>query len=389
MYNFDEIYPREEYNSVKYDLRESIFGDKNILPMWVADMDFRTPDFIMEAIRQRTNHEILGYTLRSEKFFESIVHWMQIKHQWTIKKEWISFSPGVVPALAMIVLAFTNPGDKIIVQPPVYFPFFDTVKNHGRQLVYNQLNYSANKYTFDFDGLIKLIDSRTRMILISSPHNPVGRVWKKEELEELAEICLKHNILLVSDEIHSDIMFQGYKHTPLASINEKIAENTIITNAPSKTFNLAGLSTSYVIISNQKLKNRYDNFLFDMHLNGGNIFGNIALETAYNKGNDWLNEMTGYVEKNISLVRQFAHKHSDRMELTEPEASYLLWLNFSKLRMSDPDLREFMIKKAGLGLNPGTQFGPGGEGFQRMNVACQSSLVIEALEKLGKAFEQL
>lgn len=389
MYNFNEIISRKGSNSIKHDILTEVFGKEELIPMWVADMDFKTPDFILNAIRQRVNHEFLGYTFRNESLYLSITEWLKKRHQWEIKKDWISFSPGVVPALAMIVLAYTKPGDKIIIQPPVYFPFFSTVLNNGRQLIQNQLLYKNNKYSFDFSELKKQIDTRTKMILLSNPHNPVGRVWSKSELEELATICLKNGILLVSDEIHSDIVFHNYKHIPLASISEEIANSTITTFAPSKTFNIAGLSTSFLVISNAKLKSVYDNFIDDLHLKNGNIFGNIALESAYRNGENWLAEMIAQIESNTAIVREFAQVHRDKMDLVEPESTYLLWLDFKKLKLDDNTLRDFIIDSAKLGLNPGTQFGIGGSGFQRMNVACPAPIVNKAMEQLESAFFSL
>ncbi len=389
MYNFDEIIPRKNTDSVKYDKLKTVFGTDDVIPMWVADMDFKTPDFVMDAIRQRTNHEILGYSIRSDSFFDSITNWMENIHQWKVNKNWISFSPGVVPALTIAVLAFTKPGDKIIVQPPVYFPFFSSVLNTGRQIIYNQLKFENKSYYFDFEDLKKQIDSRTKMIILCHPHNPVGRVWTKDELSELADICLKNEILILSDEIHSDLIFKGHKHIPIASISEEIAQNTIATYAPSKTFNLAGLSSSIVIISNKKLKNTFDNFMNDLHLNGGNIFGNVALEAAYTHGKDWLNEMLEYLEGNADLIRQFAKKHQSKMDLIEPEATYLLWLDFRKMDMSDKDLESFLLKKAKLGLNPGSMFGSGGQGFHRMNIACPRIVVVKALNQLEEALNSL
>jgi cystathionine beta-lyase len=386
MYNFDELLERKGTNSLKHDMLNTVFGTTDVLPMWVADMDFKTPSFIVEAIKDRVNHEIYGYTVKGKSFYKSIINWIYKHHQWEIKPDWISFSPGVVPALAMIVNAFTKPGDKIIVQSPVYYPFFATVLDNGRQLINNELCFNNGKYTMDFENLEKQIDSRTKMIIFCSPHNPVGRVWQKKELEKLCEICLKYNILMVSDEIHSDLVFKGFKHTPFASISKEAAQISISTFAPSKTFNLAGLSTSYLVIPNQKLKTIYDNYLFDLHLKSGNIFGDIALEAAYNHGHQWLEEVIEYLTKNLEMVREFAKKHHDKLDLIEPEATYLLWLNFKKLNLADSELKDYMIRKAKLGMNPGTQFGSGGSGFMRMNIACPKSIVKQALNQLENAF---
>ncbi|MFN8258456.1 MAG: PatB family C-S lyase [Bacteroidales bacterium] len=389
VFDFDEVIDRRNTNSVKYDKLKLVFGTDEILPMWVADMDFKSPAFVMDAIRKRAGHEILGYSIRTDSFSNAVKNWMKRRHQWEVENNWITFSPGVVPAFTMAVLAYTKPGDKIIVQPPVYFPFFTSVTNTGRQLVYNQLKKDGLHYTFDFDDLKKKLDSRTKMIILCHPHNPVGRVWKKDELIELAEICLKNDILIVSDEIHSDLVFKGHKHIPLCSLSDQVAQITISTYAASKTFNLAGLSTSVVIIPNKKLRKSFDNLLNDFHLNGGNIFGTIALESAYNYGDDWLDELMDYLQGNLNTVKQFAAKHNDKMCLIEPEATYLLWFDFSKLNMADSELETFMLKKARLGLNSGTMFGPGGSGFYRMNIACPRAVVNKALNQLDEALNSL
>ncbi|MEN8119174.1 MAG: PatB family C-S lyase [Bacteroidota bacterium] len=386
MWNFDEIISREKTNSVKYDLRSKLFDSEDLIPMWVADMDFKTPPFIVDAIKKRAEHEIYGYTFRNDSFYESVIYWMNYKHNWQVKKNWITFSPGVVPALALSVLAFTKPGDKIITQPPVYFPFFSSVKNNGRQLVYNQLKYDNGNYHFDFEDLKKNIDSRTKMILISNPHNPVGRAWSKKELTELAEICLENNILMISDEIHSDLVFKPHKHMPLASISKKIANNTISTFAPSKTFNVAGLSSSVIIISNQKLKATYDNFLDDLHLGNGNVFGNVALESAYFNGAEWLDSLMDYLQGNITLVKDFINKPGIKIKMEIPQSTYLLWLDFRDYGLSKDDLQKRLVHNAKVGLSPGELFGYGGEGFQRMNIACPRSILREALANLEKTF---
>ncbi|MBN1253486.1 MAG: PatB family C-S lyase, partial [Bacteroidales bacterium] len=373
MYNFDENIDRQNTNSIKYDLRKAIFGSENIIPMWVADMDFKTPDFIMKAIKKRTEHEILGYTTRNDSFYQSVIQWINKKHEWEIQKNWISFSPGVVPALSFSVLAFTKPGDKIIVQPPVYFPFFSSVQNNGRQLVYNELKNINGNYFFDIENLKNQIDSRVKMLFLCNPHNPVGRVWTKTELTEIANICVENDILIVSDEIHSDFIFKPNKHIPIASISDEIAEKTITTFAPSKTFNIAGLSSSIVIIKNKKLKETYDNLLNDLHLNNGNIFGNIALETAYNNGDEWLNQLLNYLEENIDFADNFIKNNIKKIKFKRPESTYLLWLDFRDFKLSDNQLNNFLVNKAKIGLSKGEMFGQGGNGFQRMNIACSKN----------------
>jgi len=383
-YNFDEIVPREGTDCVKYDLRKVYFGAEDVIPMWVADMDFRTPDFIIGAIRQRLDHEVLGYSIRSKKFNSAIVGWMQARHNWKINPSWVTFSPGVVPALNMLVLAFTQPGDKIIVQPPVYFPFFAAIENNGRTKVENPLKLENGRLCIDFDDLRSKAEG-AKMILISHPQNPGGSVWKKNELEELAEICLKHNILMVSDEIHSDLVFPPLTHIPLASLSGEVARQTITCNAPSKTFNIAGLATSYLIIPDEEKLRRYNRMLNDeLHLNMGNLPGNIALQAAYNHGADWLEQLLDYLQKNIILVKEFCAGHLPQITPIIPESTYMIWLDCRKMGLQGDALKDFFIQKAKVGFNDGRVFGTGGDGFMRMNVACPRSVVEEALLRIKK-----
>ena len=387
-YNFDEIIPREGTNSVKYDFRKRMFGKEDVIPMWVADMDFRTPDFVMEAIRQRTNHEILGYTIRPDSFYEAIINWNRRKHGWEIQKDWISFSPGVVPAVNMAIMAFSSPGDKIIVQPPVYHPFFHSIENHGREILRNPLKLENGRFNMDFEDLKNKIDDQTSMILLSSPHNPGGSVWHKSELEELGKICKEHGITIISDEIHADLILHENKHTPLASISKELADITVTTMAPSKTFNLAGLSTSYVIASNPELLKKYNKALEKTHVWHGNIFGSIALQAAYNYGSEWLEQVLDYIEENINLVDRFFRENLPEVKVIIPEATYLVMLDFRELGLSNDELKKLMIKKAGVGMNDGASFGKEGDGFQRMNVACPSAVLEKALHNIEKAIKK-
>ncbi len=386
MWNFDEPIDRSNTNSVKYDLRNLKFGKENIIPMWVADMDFKTPPFIVDAVKKRAEHEIYGYTFRGSGFYNAVMHWMNYKHGWKVRKNWITFSPGVVPALSTAVLAFTSPGDKIIVQPPVYFPFYSSIQNFGRQVINNQLIEKDGEYYIDFEDLEKQIDSRTKMLMFCSPHNPVGRVWTKDELQQLADICVKHDLLVISDDIHSDLVFEPNKHIPLATISDEIAKRTISTFAPSKTFNVAGLSTSAIIVSNEKLKKRFDSFMQDLHISGGNIFGAVALEAAYTQGAEWLTDLINYLSVNVKMVKEFTEKPNIKIKMKKPESTYLLWLDFRDYNLPEQEINKLIIEKAGLGFNPGSIFGPGGEGFQRMNIACPHCVVKEALSNLEKAF---
>ena len=385
MWNFDEPAGREGTDCIKYDRREETFGVKDIIPMWVADMDFNTPDFVVESLQKRLEHHIYGYSFRSSEYFQSMISWIKTRHNWTVEKEWISFSPGIVPALNFCTLAFTQPGDSIIVQPPVYFPFFSAAESHGRNLIYNRLTESEGKWNMDYNSLIAGIDSKTKMIIISNPHNPVGRVWTPEELNNLADICLKNNILIISDEIHCDLVLPGFTHTPMASLSEKIAENTVTLIAPSKTFNLAGLSTSSVIIKNPVLRKSFNRIVDNLHVGNGNIFGNTASIAAYANGHKWLDALLDYIDNNIEFVKDYCGKMIPEIIPVQPEATYMIWLDCRRFGMSGKDLQNFFVHKAGVGMNEGSTFGPGGEGFMRMNIGTTHQTVMKAMEQIERA----
>jgi len=388
-YDFDKIILRENTSCVKYDLRKEFFGTASVVPLWVADMDFETPDFIRDAVIKRASHPVYGYTFRSDSFQRSIINWMGKRHNWEIKKEWVAFSPGVVPALNMAVMAFTSPGDKVIVQPPVYFPFFTAVKNHGRQLVYNQLTEKNGRYEMDFDDLEQKIDEKTKLLLLCHPHNPVGRLWSRTELETLVEICTRKNILIVSDEIHSDLMLKGNVHVPLASLSQQAADISLTCIAPSKTFNLAGLATSALIIPNEAHRKVYEKILDDLHVGMGNLFGITSLEAAYDGGEEWLGQLLAYLDQNLELLNNFIFSRIPGIKVVPAEATYLIWLDFRGLGLKGKELKEFVIQKAGIGLNDGPSFGPGGDGFQRINIALPRKILTEALEKLERAVKEL
>jgi cystathionine beta-lyase len=384
-WNFDEILDREGTDCIKYDLRSEIFGSPDVIPMWVADMDFPAPDFIVEGLRQRVEYRSYGYSFRPHKYYSSIADWLLLRHKWKIEKEWICFSPGVVPALNICTLAFTRPGEKIIVQPPVYFPFFSAVESNGRQLVYNQLKESGGIWTMDFDSLQASIDENTRMIILCNPHNPVGRVWTQGELKRLTDICIEKKIIILSDEIHGDLALPGFIHTPVASLSDKASEITVTCIAPSKTFNLAGLSTSSVIISNPVLRQYFNKRISDLHIGSGNIFGTAASIAAYNGGHEWLDALIGYVSGNIEYVKDYCREMIPEIIPVSPEATYMIWLDCRSLGFSAKDLHGFFIEKAKVGMNEGSTFGPGGEGFMRMNVATSRSVVEKAMQSIKTA----
>ncbi len=388
-YNFDEIVNREGTNCLKYDARERFFKSNNILPLWVADMDFKTPDFIVDAIKSRVEHELYGYTFRSDSYFQSVIGWMKRRHNWDIRKEWISFSPGVVSALTSAIETFSNSGDGVIVQPPVYFPFFDCVKGTKRKMVENPLVLKDGRYTFDFEDLKTKIDKNTKLLLLCNPQNPGGMVWTRAELEELTKICLDNSIMIISDEIHSDLIFERQKHIPIASISDEVAQNCMVCMAPSKTFNVAGLASSIVIIPNKKLFARYERTIGVGHLGMGNIFGTVALEAAYTHGDNWLEQLLDYLWENYLLVASFFEKNLPKVKVMKPEATYLIWLDFSAYGKTDKQLFRFMVDKAKVGLNDGPRFGKGGEGFLRINIGCPRSILEEGLNRIKTALDTI
>jgi cysteine-S-conjugate beta-lyase len=388
-WDFDEEVRREGTDCIKYDLREEIFAKKDVIPMWVADMDFKTPRFITDKLRERLKHEIFGYSFRPAEYFDSIIRWVKLRHNWNIEKEWICFCPGIVPALNICTLAFTRPGDRIIVQPPVYFPFFSAVESHGRNLVYNQLTEKKGRWEMDFDSLISSIDENTKMIIISNPHNPVGRAWSSEELTKLAEICLERDIIMLSDEIHCDLILPGFCHTPTARISDKIKDITVTCIAPSKTFNLAGLSTASVIISNPVLRKYFNRKVESLHIGNGNIFGTVASIAAYTEGHEWLDALMEYINKNVEIVRKYCTDLIPEIMPVLPEATYMVWLDCRKFGMTGKEMQSLFVEKAGVGMNEGSVFGPGGEGFMRMNIAATHKTVLKAMEQIEKAVAQI
>lgn len=388
-YNFDEIVPRKGTNCLKYDAMERFFGSADALPLWVADMDFRTPDFIIDALKKRLKHEIFGYSFRSDSYYQSIIGWMKRRHNWEIQKEWISFSPGVVAGLSFAIETFSKPGDEVVVQPPVYFPFFDCVKGTKRKMIENPLKINDGRYTFDFDDLKAKIIENTKLLLLCNPQNPGGMVWTHKELTELTNICLENNIMIISDEIHSDLIYPGHKHIPLASISDEVAQNCMVSMAPSKTFNVAGFSSSIVIIPNKTKFVRYERTIGVGHLGMGNIFGTVATEAAYTHGDQWLEQILEYLWSNYLLVEEFIGNNLPNVKVMRPEATYLIWLDFTAYGMNNKALSEFATQHAKVALNDGGRFGTGGDGWLRINIGCPRSVLKEALERLKVAFEKI
>lgn len=385
-YNFDEIIERRETNSVKYDLLEKLFGNKDALPLWVADTDFRVPDFIMEAIRERMNHEVLAYSYRPDSYFEAIIDWVDRKHGWKIGREMITSSPGVVSAVTMLIMALSEPGDQVIVQTPVYFPFFTSIKGLDRKMTENPLVLKNGRYTFDFENLKQIITPRTKLLILCSPHNPGGMVWTLHELEELSRICLENGILIISDEIHSDLIFTGHKHMPIPMISDQMAMNSAVLMAPSKTFNVAGLSSAFVVIPNKKLRVKYERVLHTIHIDSGNIFGNIAMEAAYRHGFDWLSQLMDYLEDNYRFLEAFVTQRMPLVKIMKPEATFLVWLDLRAYGLPEKVMAKRLIE-GGVALNNGSMFGTGGEGFFRLNFGCPRPVLEEGLIKIEKALQ--
>ena len=388
-YNFDEEIDRLNTSSIKYDGLQQFFGSNDLLPMWVADMDFRTPHFIINALKNRLEHEVLGYSFRSDSFQEAVAGWLKRRHGWEIKKEWIVFTPGVVPGVNLAVLAHTSSGDNIITQPPVYFPFFNAVTDHVRKLVYNKLSLINGRLSVDFDNLENECRKGAKMIIISSPHNPGGNVWTRDELSKIAAICLRYNVLIVSDEIHCDLVYKPNKHTPMASLSDEIASNTITFIAPSKTFNVSGLSSSLAIIPDENLRKQFVSTLDHLHIGLGNIFGNVAMEAAFTYGDEYDDALMEYLAGNVALVESFLETNLPQIKPVRPEATFLVWLDCREMGMTDKELNDFFLKKARLALNQGIQFGPGGEGFMRLNIGCTKATLLKGLNRLKQAFSTL
>lgn len=387
-YNFDEIIDRSGTSAYKTDLLQARFGAKDILPLWVADMDFRSPDFVMQAIRDRAAHEILGYTIRNKEWYQPIAQWIKNKHNWEVQSNWIGYTPGILPGMVLAMQAFTNPGDKIIIQPPIYPPFMSMVSNNSREIIYNKLILRDGQLKMDLENLKAQIDDRTKMLFLCSPHNPGGRVWSRDELLELANLCAEKNILVVSDEIHADLTLPGYTHFPFPSISEKAKNMSITFMAPSKTFNIAGLASASYIIPNDDLRNRFKRQVEAAEIGGGNIFASVATKAAYENGAEWLDQLVHYIQSNVDFIDGFLKEKLPKVKAIIPQASFLVWLDFRELGLPDSEIRKLLIHEAKLGFNDGPSFGPGGEGFQRINVGCSKLVLEEAMKRLSSVFSK-
>jgi len=389
VYDFDTVIDRTTKNSAKWTLMKQLTGYDDLIPLWVADMDFACPPPVVEALKERAAHPIFGYTVPTEGYHQGVIKWMDKRHDWKgVEKDWILWTPGVVAGFSIAIQAYSQPGDKVVIQPPVYYPFRNQILGTGRQIVENPLKNENGYYKMDFEDLEAKIDNRTKMIILCSPHNPISRVWTKEELQKLAEICEKKDIIIVSDEIHNDLILGNIKHTCTATVSEDAMQRTVTLVAPSKTFNLAGLTNANAIIPNQKLR---DDFQAIVRKGSGhsNIFGMIAQDAAYNHGEAWLDELLTYLRGNLKYLEDFLKEKLPGFKLYPLEGTYLAWVDCSCLGMDDKELSDFMLQKAKLWLDDGPLFGTGGSMFMRINLACTRATLKKALESLEKAVNEL
>jgi cystathionine beta-lyase len=388
-YKFNTVIDRNNTNSIKWDFAEEIFKEKDILPMWVADMDFRVPPPGIDAVKKVAMHGIFGYSGVPPSYYEVLIEWMKNRHNWNIKKEWVTFASGGVPALHMAVKAFTKPGDQVIVQTPVYYPFFDAIKSGSCEILDNPLSFKNNRYTMNLVDLKSKVNSRTKMIILCNPHNPVGRVWRETELRELGELCIKNGILVVSDEIHQDIIFDGFQHVPFATISNEFANLSVTVTGISKTFNLAGLQMSNIIITNSSIRKRFRKVMESCGLFLPNIFAIAATEAAYRSGAPWLKQLMKYLQGNLAFLNNYITERIPGLRVIQPEGTYLVWLDFRDCGINPSKLGQFVRNDAKVALDDGLKFGSKEKGFERMNIACPRTTLQEGLHRIEEAVKTI
>lgn len=386
IYDFHKKIDRQHTASVKWGLNHAIFGTNDVLPMWVADMDFQPPEEVTNALKNRLDHGIYGYTYVPDHVSQAVQSWVNKRHNWEIHPSWLLYSPGVVPSIGIAIQALTAPGDKVMLQSPVYTPFFNMIEKNERIVVNSPLILKDNRYEIDFEDFEEKLKEGVKLFILCNPHNPSGRAWNATELTKMAELCIQYNCYILSDEIHSDLMYKPNKHVPIASLDEKFTDHVITCIAPSKTFNLAGLQASAVIIANKELRDLFQNIQNKLGFFSLNTFGIIGMEAAYTHGEVWLEELLMYLRENVEIATNFIEKELPTLSVMEPDGTYLLWLDCRKLGLSDEELKEQLIKKGKLALEPGPKYGPGGEGFVRMNIGCTRETLMDGLERLKKAF---
>lgn len=389
-YDFNKIINRNNTKSLKYDFAKERNMPEDLLPLWVADMDFQTSPEIIEALNKAVSHGIYGYSEGKEEYFDAVYSWYNDNFNWQVKKEWLIKTPGVVFAIVLAINALTNEGDSVLIQNPVYYPFTEVIIDNNRKLVNNSLVRNGKKYEIDFEDFEKkIIENNVKLFILCSPHNPVGRVWKKWELEKIGNICLKHNVKIVSDEIHSDFVYPENKHIVFSSLDEKYQNITITCTAPTKTFNLAGLQISNIFIPNLEIRKKVLKQLDKVGYSQVNLMGLVACEAAYKYGRQWLNELKEYLLDNLNFLRDYLETNIPQIKLIEPEGTYLIWLDCSALGFEDKELEKFIVEKAKLWLDSGYIFGKEGEGFQRINIACPRETLKKALEQLKEAVDEI
>ncbi len=388
-YDFDMVIDRSRTHSVKWDSAEKIFKAQGILPMWVADMDFTAPQPVIEALKRRAEHGIFGYSDPAPSYYESILRWMKSRHGWEFPSDWIVFSPGVVPALYNLVKMLTEPGDQVMIQSPVYPPFFHAVERNGCVIVDSPLVIRGGRYEMNFTDMEEKLASGVKVFILCNPHNPVGRVWTEEELRELLRLCRRYHVVVLSDEIHGDLIYPGHRHVPLLKVAEEgMADQVIVCTAPSKTFNLAGLQTANLMVPNPAYRSALRKVMAG-GVHEPNAFGIAALEAAYTEGEPWLEQLISYLQGNLDYMEEFIRERMDKVKMFRPEGTYLVWLDFRSLKMNGEELQEFLIRECRVGLNAGYTFGPGGEGFARVNIACPRSTLQAGLERLEKGLHTI
>lgn len=389
-YNFDQIIDRKGSGDIKHDALKPRWGRNDLLPLWVADMDFATPPFIIDALRKRLEHPIFGYTATPDELWQSIIDWQQRQHQWTVQRQWLSYIPGIVKGIGFVINVFTHPGEKVIIQPPVYHPFRLTPLANGREVVFNPLKRNAEGYyEMDFDNLEAICDEQCKVFVLCNPHNPAGQTWSKETLQRLADFCYEHNILVISDEIHADMALFGNRHTPFATVSQRAADISITFGAPSKTFNIAGIVSSFAIVPNAELRTKFFRWLAANELNEPTIFAPIATIAAFTKGDEWRKQMLKYIEGNVLFVETYCKKHIPGVKPLRPQASFLVWLDFTELNLNHAQLLDLCVDKAHLAMNDGEMFGPGGESHMRLNVGTPRAILQQALEQLAQAVKSM
>lgn len=388
-YDFDTPIDRTHTWSIKHDFKKENGKADNILPLWVADMDFRSPDSVVEALKKAVDHGIFGYSRADESYFDAVAAWYQKRHHLTLQPEWMTCTPGIVFALSIAVRAFTQEGDAVLIQPPVYHPFSRAILRNKRTLVENPLVLKDGHYEMDLEELEqKVLDEHVKLMILCNPHNPVGRVWTREELTSLADICLRHHVYVISDEIHGDFVWQGHEQTPYASISEEACLHSMMCTAPSKTFNLAGMATSNLFIPDPEMRRKFRSELLDVGQENMNRLGLFACRAAYEGGGEWLDQLIGYLAGNLALVRDFCKNRVPQIQLVEPEGTYLAWLDCRELGMTDDELMAFFSDEAKVWLDPGTHSGEQGSGFMRFNLGSSRSVIAQALDQIEAAWKK-